>query len=110
MVSVCEVPHQYNPVSVLTLKDGIVAPFLADAPPLTRRQEKPLVYSRNGPAILVAKCKNLLAGVLYPNPTYGFLMDEISSIDIDTEYDLRLAEHLLYQSRAVSNDNSVGRK
>src|SRR5207245_2783189 len=56
VVSVTEVPHQYNPVSVLSIIDGILVPFLpGEGGRVQRRQEKPRVYARNGPAVYVSR-------------------------------------------------------
>jgi CMP-N-acetylneuraminic acid synthetase len=65
VVSVVEVPHQFNPVSVMRIEDGWLKPFL-DVPPVTRRQEKPRVFARNGPAVLVVR-----AGVVKDGSLYG---------------------------------------
>src|SRR5436190_23965871 len=51
VVSVVEVPHQFNPTSVMRVEDGLLKPFLA-GPAATRRQDKPRVLARNGPAVL----------------------------------------------------------
>src|ERR687888_1463258 len=51
VVSVVEVPHRYRPGSLMAM-DGDRLVRLADDHAATR-QEKPLVYARNGPAVLV---------------------------------------------------------
>src|SRR5258707_10081177 len=52
VVSVVEVPHNFTPASVMTRHaDGRLTPFLP-GPPILRRQDKPRVLARNGPAIL----------------------------------------------------------
>jgi CMP-N,N'-diacetyllegionaminic acid synthase len=95
VVSVVEVPHQYNPLSVLKMTDGIVRPYLDSGPLILRRQDKPLVYARNGPAIIVIEPRAIRAGLLYPEKTYGYCMDKRSSLDIDSREDLLEAERLL---------------
>ncbi len=61
------------------------------------RQELPDRYAENG-AIFLVQCERFLAEESwYSERTYGYLMPEERSIDINTESDLRLAEFLLQQ-------------
>jgi CMP-N,N'-diacetyllegionaminic acid synthase len=95
VVSVVEVPHQFNPVSVLKLEDGALTPYLGEGGPL-RRQDKPLLYARNGPAVLVIKRRVIMdLDTLYGPRTLPLIMDLAESLDIDTPFDLELAEYLL---------------
>ena len=92
VVSVVEVPHRYRPGSLMALAgDRLVA--LADAHYGTR-QEKPVVYARNGPAVLVLRPDRI--GVdLYGGDCRPYVMEQRDSIDIDEPFDLELAELLL---------------
>lgn len=92
VVSVVSVPHQFHPVSVLKMQDQQLSPYLADQPLILRRQDKPPVYARNGPAVLIMKPQVIQRRELYGKPTVGYIMDTQSSIDIDTPEDLYLAE------------------
>ena len=56
VVSVVEVPHAFTPGSVLRLEGDRLLPFEAGPPP-TRRQDKPTLYARNGPAVLVVRAE-----------------------------------------------------
>jgi CMP-N-acetylneuraminic acid synthetase len=94
VVSVVEVPHQFSPASVMTLSDGRLTPF-ADGPTITRRQDKPRVYARNGPAVLATRTAVLTGGSLYGDDCRPLLMDTRVSIDIDSDDDLDYAEYLL---------------
>lgn len=94
VVSVVEVPHQFNPVSVLRLDDERLRPFL-DAPTVAGRQHKPRVLARNGPAVLVVRRSVVNAGSLYGNDSRPLLMRAEDSLDIDTPWDLTVAELLL---------------
>jgi len=94
VVSVVEVPHQFNPTSVMRIDDGLLKPFL-EGPTATRRQDKPRVYARNGPAVLAVKAHVLSEGSLYGAQTWPLVMTLEDSIDIDTEWDLRLVESVL---------------
>jgi CMP-N,N'-diacetyllegionaminic acid synthase len=96
VVSVVEVPHQFNPVSVMKLSaQGTLAPFLGDQVIATRRQDKPKAYARNGPAVLVCHPETLRSGELYGASCRPYLMSEEDSLDIDAPRDLILAEQAL---------------
>lgn len=97
VVSAVEVPHQFNPVSVMNLKDGKLSNFLHPEEGLIlRRQEKPKVYARNGPAILILESKSLLERkALYGNDVRPYLMEMKESWDIDEKDDLLMVEALL---------------
>ena len=99
VVSVVPVPHRFNPVSVLRLDGDRLAPYV-DGPPVTRRQDKPPVFARNGPAVLAVRTEVLLAGSLYGRDTRGMAMADTDSIDVDTEWDLAVAELALSRRRA----------
>ena len=94
VVSVVDVPHQFNPVSVMRLEDGRLRPF-ADGPLITRRQDKPRVYARNGPAVLAVRTRVLEAGSLYGDDCRPLIMTAAESLDIDGPDDLALAELML---------------
>lgn len=95
LVSVVRVPHRFVPEGQMREENGKLVPYFGGDVGKTRRQDKEVLYGRNGPAILIVRSDVLDAGGLYGNPTVGFEMDEVTSIDIDTREDLRLADHLL---------------
>jgi CMP-N,N'-diacetyllegionaminic acid synthase len=94
VVSVVEVPHQFNPVSVMSLRDGRLRPFL-EGPVVTRRQDKPPVFARNGPAVLVARTSVLQRGSLYGDDCRALVMTAEESLDVDSSVDLDLLDFLL---------------
>jgi CMP-N,N'-diacetyllegionaminic acid synthase len=98
VVSVVEVPHQFNPVSVMTLDAGRLRPF-SDGPLVTRRQDKPRVFARNGPAVLAVRAAVLERGSLYGDDCRPLVMSAEESIDIDVAADLDYAEHILSRIR-----------
>ena len=98
VVSVVEVPHQFSPVSVLTLADGRVQPY-ASGPLVTRRQDKPRVYARNGPAVLAVRVSVLERGHLYGGDCRPLIMTPADSVDIDDQHDFEYAEFLLHRTR-----------
>jgi len=99
VVSVMEVPHQFNPLSVLSIEDGVLQSYLKDSPRITRRQDKPKVYARNGPAILVCSPSTLRGGDLYGHDSVPYLMSATDSVDVDEPEDLELAAWLIERRR-----------
>jgi CMP-N-acetylneuraminic acid synthetase len=92
VVSVVEVPHRYRPGSLMAL-DGNRLVRLADDRAATR-QEKPAVYARNGPAVLVLR-GDWIGPDLYAGDCRAYVMEPRDSIDVDDPFDLELAELLL---------------
>jgi CMP-N,N'-diacetyllegionaminic acid synthase len=92
VVSVVEVPHRYRPGSLMAL-DGERLVRLADDHAATR-QEKPAVYARNGPAVLVLR-GDWIGPDLYAGDCRAYVMKPRDSIDVDDPFDLELAELLL---------------
>jgi CMP-N-acetylneuraminic acid synthetase len=98
VVSVVEVPHQFSPVSVLTLTNGRVQPYIP-GPLVTRRQDKPRVYARNGPAVLAVRVSVLERGALYGDDCRPLVMTPADSVDIDDVHDFDYAEFILNRTR-----------
>jgi len=94
VVSVVEVPHPFTPVSVLRLDGERLHPYL-DGDTVARRQDKPRLFARNGPAVLAVRTRVLEEGSLYGRDSRPLLMEAAESIDIDGPGDLALAELLL---------------
>jgi CMP-N-acetylneuraminic acid synthetase len=102
VVSVRDVPHQYNPVSLMQVDDwGCLQPFL-EGEMILRRQDKPRVYARNGPAILAIHRHTLDSDRLYGDKVMPYIMGPLESIDIDDQDDLTLVEALI-QSQGLNN-------
>jgi CMP-N,N'-diacetyllegionaminic acid synthase len=99
VVSVVEVPYQFNPVSVLRLDGDRLRPFL-DGASITRRQGKPRLFARSGPAILAVRASVLGAGSLCGEDCRPTVIDVDESLDIDTPFDVDLAEWLLSWHKA----------
>jgi len=94
VVSVVEVPHPFTPVSVLRLEGDRLHPYL-DSETVTRRQDKPRLFARNGPAVLAVRTRVLDEGSLYGHDSRPLLMAPVESIDIDGPEDLALAALLV---------------
>jgi CMP-N,N'-diacetyllegionaminic acid synthase len=98
VVSVVEVPHQFNPLSVMRLEGDRLVPFV-EGPPVLRRQDKPRVWARNGPAVLAVRTSVLERGSLYGEDCRPLVMAPEDSIDLDTRLDFDLLECLLARPR-----------
>jgi len=94
VVSVVDVPHQFNPVSVMKLEGDRLVPY-ADGPLVTRRQDKPRVFARNGPAVLAVRATVLDGSSLYGRDVRPLFMTAEESLDVDTPADLDLLDCLL---------------
>lgn len=102
VVSVVEVPHRYSPYSVMRIEDNQLRFFWQEPLPFDRfrRQEVPVLYARNGPAVLIAKADLIVhRRTFYGENVVPYIMDERDSIDIDSLFDLELAEWCIHTQR-----------
>lgn len=99
VVSVVEVPHQFTPGSQLAMADGRLT-SLAEHDSVTRRQDKPRLFARNGPAVLAVRADVIAAGSLYGDDSRPLVMAPEDSLDIDTPFDLHLIELLLRERQS----------
>jgi CMP-N,N'-diacetyllegionaminic acid synthase len=101
VVSVIEVPHQFNPLSVMSLdQNGRLISFADNKPAPTRRQDKPKFYARNGPSIVVCHPSTILNGSLYGINCIPYLMASEDSVDIDEPDDIALVEKIFHSKSA----------
>lgn len=102
VVSVIEVPHRFSPYSVMRSENGVLQDFWTDPLPFDRfrRQSAPVLYARNGPAVLACRSQVLFdRASFYGERIAGYVMSEEDSVDVDTPLDLRLAGFLLNERR-----------
>ena len=105
-VSVVPVPHAMTP-DALMRRHGDALDFIA--PPerrLFRRQDKPLLFARNGPAVLGLTRETIRRGELYGSRIKAIDMSPLSSIDIDEPLDLAMAQAL---APLVASERAAGR-
>ena len=89
------VPHQFTPSSLLSLDGDRVVPWTEGTAP-TRRQDKPRLFARNGPAVLAVRTRVLVEqNALYGVDTRGLPMSREDSLDIDDAFDLEVADLLI---------------
>jgi CMP-N-acetylneuraminic acid synthetase len=101
VVSVVEVPHQFSPGSLMEIdRDGFIHPYLQQ-PMIFRRQDKPKVYARNGPAVLAVRRPILEQGQLYGSRVRAYEMSLDVSLDIDSLEDLALAEYFFSRHQSM---------
>jgi CMP-N-acetylneuraminic acid synthetase len=93
VVSVTRVPHPFNPSSLMHMQGRYLVPN--DPGSALRRQDKPILFARNGPAILILTNQAIENGAPYAMRVAGFEMSAADSIDIDTPDDLLFAEFRL---------------
>lgn len=94
VVSVCSV-HQHPCWMKRITEDGRLTDFLPLDSAYTCRQDLPPVYALNG-AIYLARREVLLERqTFYTDRTYGYIMPPERSLDIDTPWDLHLADLIL---------------
>jgi CMP-N,N'-diacetyllegionaminic acid synthase len=91
VVSVVEIPHRFGPESLMALENGRLVPLGGSA---ARRQDKPRLYARNGPAVLAFR-PDRLGDDLYAGDCRAYVMRPEDSVDVDEPFDLELAEFLL---------------
>ena len=93
VVSVVPVPHTYVPGSLMRIEEGRLVAL--DPAAATRRQDKPTLFARNGPAVLVVRAAGLIERGLYGGDLRPYEMAREDSVDVDGPPDLALASSLL---------------
>jgi CMP-N-acetylneuraminic acid synthetase len=106
VVSVMRVPHAMTPESLMR-RAGEFIEFIA--PPEKRRfsrQNKSVLYARNGPAVLALTRSTALGDSLYGRRIKALEMSALESHDIDEPVDLAMAEALV---PLVRSERQAGR-
>jgi len=101
VVSICMAnPHPY--LAKRLIADGTIADFIPQKTVYTRRQELPPAYALNGAIYLNRRSSLLQEKTFLPVGTYGYIMPEEHSIDIDNPWDFHLADLILRDRLARS--------
>jgi CMP-N-acetylneuraminic acid synthetase len=99
VVTVLEVPTAHNPNWVyVPAADGTLRLFSGAKAPVTRRQDLPPAYHREG-SVYVTRTSVLRQGSLYGDTLMGVVVDAAQSVNIDDEADWDRAERLLETAR-----------
>lgn len=93
VVTVVKVPHEFVPSSLMRVEAGRLVPI--DAFSALRRQDKPVLLARNGPAVLAVRTAVLEKNSFYSGDVRGIEMTFADSVDIDSAEDLLFAEFLI---------------
>lgn len=75
--------------------EGRMTNFLESPGPVFRRQDLPDVYALNGAVYVVQRKVLLEKRTLFPENTYAYVMPEERSLDVDTLWDVHLADIIL---------------
>lgn len=94
IVSLCEVEH--SPLFANTLPEDLsLSKFIRKEVKNMRRQDLPKYYRING-AIYISKVQSFLKTKdFYGERSFAYIMPSERSVDIDTEFDLKIAEEIL---------------
>ena len=99
VMSVSEVPHLFNPEELLTISEGQVHPYLPYRTMENRklRGQQSAVYIPNG-LVYAFRIESLLTGnSLFGEKTAPMITPWEDFLDVDTEDDLKVAEHRILQ-------------
>lgn len=95
LVSVVRAPHNMTPSSLMRMgEDGCLSNWQEAGQAPLRRQDKPVLWARNGAAIYITR-SDRLAEYVFGGRILAFPMSKLESIDLDDWEDWRLAEALL---------------
>ena len=95
LVSVVRVPHNYLPMSLMK-KEGSWLNHYNENAEFIRRQDKPILFARNGAAIYITRVNKLNEFIVGGN-ILPYEMSRIESIDIDDMEDWVMAEMIINQ-------------
>ncbi len=99
VVTVSEVPHQYNPNWVYLQNDyGELTLSTGETRPIARRQDLPRAFYREGSVYVTRRSVLYRYEDLYGRRLRGYEIDRSRSVNIDTEEDWHRAERLLIRS------------
>ena len=95
LISVTEVPHNFNPFSVMIYNGKYLEHYIKNKV-IMRRQDKPIFYARNGAAIYITKFDLLMKEKkIIGKNCLPYFMTKERSIDIDDFFDWEIAEFLI---------------
>lgn len=86
IVTVEPVPDHFSPYYVMKVEQGCLLPFMEDGAKVTRRQDAPLVYSRNGQFYLARADRVLALRSLYGRVSRAFITGH-AAVNLDDSGD-----------------------
>lgn len=102
VVTVEAVPQHYSPHYVMKIEDGNLVSFLPDAAKLSRRQDAPLAYSRNGQFYITRVSSLLASGSIYGEVSRGFVTTH-PAVNLDEPQDWTDAIELMELNERVAH-------
>jgi CMP-N,N'-diacetyllegionaminic acid synthase len=94
VVSVCEA-HQHPLWMKAVNEEGRLADLYPQSAAPTRRQDLPSVFALNGAIYLALRTFLLCERTFISDRTYAYVMPENRSLDVDTPWDLHMADLIL---------------
>ena len=105
VVSVSELPvHPRLATRIST--EGTLLDFAAPVSEYIRRQDGDKYYAVNGALYLIRRDFFLQCRSLVPPGTYAYVMPRERSLDVDTQWDLHLADLILRNRRVKSSTDA----
>lgn len=102
VASVCEI--KYHPYWAKKIENNLLVPFVKAEQEYYRRQDMPKAYQLNG-SIYVTKRDILMEkNSVFGEKCVPYFMDELHSVDIDTELDFLAAEAVLKKIKWVASE------
>lgn len=100
-------PAEHHPAKAVRIEDGLVLPYASEAGMESRRQDLAVAFRQNGAVYGLKIADFLRKDRLYLPPCRAAVMSAEDSVDIDSELDLLIAEHVL-RRRAQSREKPDG--
>jgi len=102
VISVLPVPEQFNPMWVFWQKaDGRLVLSSGESEPITRRQDLPEAFHRDGSVYLTRTRVLFEHGNLYGDNIHSYEMDPRYAVNIDTTTDWEKAEQMILRQRGA---------
>jgi CMP-N-acetylneuraminic acid synthetase len=99
VITILSVPSAYNPHWVYFQNDsGLLKLSTGEETPVTRRQDLPPAFHREGSVYVTKRDVVMKENSLYGHHLTGYLVDQDQTINIDTQQDWERAEALLLNS------------
>lgn len=99
--SIMEIPHDLNPLKFKTLEpNGLLSPYYEAEAGRMATHQLPRIYVRNG-SVYVARATTITAGKIIGDKCLGYLMPRERSLDLNDEFDWKMAEFMLHQKGAI---------
>lgn len=95
VVSVVEVPGHYLPHFVMKIEDDCLRFFLPEGESVTRRQDAPPAYSRNGTVYVTRRDVVMEQNSIYGRDCRPMIMSHSESVNLDTLEDWYEAEAMI---------------